>query len=143
MLFIVIVGCGRLGSYLANMLSRHGHSVVVIDNDPATQNFLALEFSGFWLHGDASEYTVLNQAKIAKADCLIATTREDNLNIMVAQIARRMFNVPKVVARVFDPAREEIYREFGIDTISPTAIASEVFLDAIAASGSSELGRNQ
>lgn len=132
MLYIVIVGCGRLGSYLANKLSRSGHSIVVIDNNPATHDLLSSEFSGFWIDGDATEFAVLKNAKIDKADALIATTREDNLNIMVAQVAKKMFGVPRVVARVFDPAREEIYREFGIETISPTAIASEFFLDSVA-----------
>jgi trk system potassium uptake protein TrkA len=130
-LYVIIVGCGRLGSYLANSLSRSGHSVVVIDNKESAFNNLTAGFSGFQVAGDASEFSVLKQAKIERADALLATTREDNLNIMIAQIAQKFFNVPKVMARVFDSKREKIYREFGIETISPTSIAGDLFLESL------------
>ncbi|MBN2089110.1 TrkA family potassium uptake protein [candidate division KSB1 bacterium] len=130
-LYVIIVGCGRLGSYLANTLSRSGHSVVVIDNSEAAFNNLSTGFGGFQIIGDVSEFSVLKQAKIERADVLIATTKEDNLNIMIAQIAQKFFSVPKVMARVYDPKREKIYREFGIETISPTSIAGNLFLESL------------
>lgn len=130
-LYVIIVGCGRLGSYLANNLSRSGHSVVVIDNNDSAFAHLSGAFSGFQIVGDAAEFSVLKQAKIDRADALIASTREDNLNIMIAQIAKNFFNVPKVMARVFDPRREKIYRELGIETISPTSIAGDLFLESL------------
>lgn len=130
--YIVIVGCGRVGSYLANQLSREGNSVVVIDKHEATFNDLSSDFSGFRVEGDATHMEVLNEAKLKKADVLIATTHDDNVNLMVAQIARKVFNVSLVLARVFDPKREEVYAQLGIDTICPTSLAAEAFLRYIA-----------
>jgi len=130
-LFIVIIGCGRLGSFLANRLSRDGQSVVILDIDKSKFENLSAEFSGFRIEGDAIESAVLKQAKIDKADALIAATREDNINLMIAQIAKRIYKVPKVMARIFDLKREEIFRQLGIETICPTSIAGDVFLRSI------------
>jgi trk system potassium uptake protein TrkA len=131
-LYIVIVGCGRVGSYLANQLSRDGHSVVVIDRDEGTFENLSADFSGFRLEGEATEMAVLKQAKLRNADVLIATTHQDNVNLMVAQAARKVFSVPQVVARVYDPRREQVYAQLGIETICPTTVAAELFLKAVA-----------
>jgi len=131
-LFILIVGCGRLGSLLANRLSGKGHSVVVIDNRDSAFNTLSAEFSGFRMVGDATELKVLKEAKIEEADVFIATTRDDNVNIMVSQVAKKIFHVPKVMARVFEPKRENIYKDFDIEAISPTTIAVELFLESVA-----------
>jgi trk system potassium uptake protein TrkA len=128
----VIVGCGRLGSLLANQLSRDGNSVVVIDRNEITFNDLSSDFSGFRVSGDATQMAVLKAAKLNKADVLIATTHDDNVNLMVAQVARKIFSVPHVLARVFDPKREEVYAQLGIDTICPTSVAAEMFLKAVA-----------
>ena len=129
--YIVIVGCGRLGSLLALTLSRQGNSVVIIDRDESTFDLLSLDFTGFQISGDAAELAVLREAKINKADCLIAVTGNDNLNLMVAQIAKILFAVPAVLVRVFDPQREELYRDLGLVTISPTKLAAEVFLQTL------------
>jgi len=130
--YIVIVGCGRLGSYLANRLSREGNSVVVIDTDENTFNNLSPDFSGFRVGGDATQIAVLKEAKLRNADIFIATTHEDNINLMVAQVALKIFDVPHVLARVFDPKREEFYAELGINTICPTSVAADMFLRAVA-----------
>lgn len=129
--YIVIIGCGRLGSHLANHISREGNLVVAIDSDESTFNELSPDFSGFRVHGDATQMAVLKEAKLDKADVLIATTHEDNVNLMVAQVARRIFGVPHVLARVFDPKREEVYAHLGIDTICPTSVAADIFLRTI------------
>ncbi|MBN1443983.1 MAG: TrkA family potassium uptake protein [Planctomycetes bacterium] len=127
-LFIVVVGCGRLGSHLASQLSRSGHSVVVIDREPSSFAALSAEtFSGFCVEGDASEPAVLRRAKIDQADLVIAATSEDNLNLMVALVAKRVFGVKRVTARVYDPKREAIYGELGLETVCPTIIATEAF----------------
>jgi trk system potassium uptake protein TrkA len=125
--YIVIVGCGRLGSLLASTLSSQGNSVVIIDQDQSTFDNLSLDFSGFQIAGDAAELAVLRESKINKADCLLAVTGNDNLNLMVAQIAKIVFAVPIVLVRVSDPQREELYRDFGLKTISPTKLAAEIF----------------
>lgn len=130
--YIVVVGCGRLGSRVANHLSRLGHSVVVIDRDPATFADLSPEYSGFRLAGDATQMAVLRDANLQDADVLIATTHEDNVNLMVAQVAKKVFGVGHVLARVFDPKREEVYGHLGIDTICPTSVAAAMFLRAVA-----------
>lgn len=131
-LFIVIVGCGRLGAYLANHLSRNGHSVVTIDTDERAFGNLSPEYSGFKIEGDATELAVLKQAKVNKADLVISTTRKDNVNLMVAQVARTEFSVSRVLARVFEPKREAIYRRLGVETICPTSVAAELFLKFVA-----------
>jgi len=129
--YVVIVGCGRLGSFLANSLSREGYSVVVIDKSEEAFEALTAEYSGFRIEGNATEAAVLRQAKIDKADIVIATTHDDNLNLMVAQVAMEIFNIKKVIARVFDPKRERIYKEIGIDTVCPTIISGNAFLRTI------------
>ena len=129
--YIVVIGCGRLGSLLASQLSAQGHSVVVIDQNSATFDNLSGEFSGFQVVGDAVEMATLQQAKADKADCLLAVTREDNVNLMVAQIAKTVFEIPVVLARVFDPAREAIYCQFDIETISPTQLSADLFLQKL------------
>lgn len=128
---IVIVGCGRLGGALANRLSKGGHKVVVIDQKEIAFDKLSTDFSGYKLIGDAVEFHILKEARIDQADCLFATTTSDNTNLMVAQVARTVFEVSRVVARVFDPTREVIYRDFGIDTISPTNLTTEAFLKVL------------
>ena len=130
-LYIVIVGCGRLGSFLANRLSHEGHSIVVIDSDESTLGALSAEFSGFRVTGDGTEFAVLKEAKTDRADVVIATTQEDNVNLMVCQVARKVFEVPTVIARVFEPERSDIYQALGVETICPTTIAGEVFLDRL------------
>lgn len=121
--YIVIIGCGRLGSHLANRFSLAGHSLVMIDLNPATFTQLNSNFSGFTIEGDATEMSILNKAKIANADIVIAATRNDNINLMVAQIAQDIYHVPAVLARVYDPQREIIYQSLKIRTICPTMMA--------------------
>jgi len=134
--YIVIVGCGRLGAHLANHLIRDVHSVVAIDTDERAFGNLSPEYSGFRIEGDATELAVLQQAKADKADLVIATTRDDNVNLMVAQVAKAQSGVPRVLARVFEPKREAIYRRLGVETICPTSVAAELFLKSVAKEGS-------
>ncbi len=134
-LYIVIVGCGRLGSYLANHLSRAGHSVVVIDSNEETFGDLSSDFSGFRVVGDATELAVLREAKLDEADVLLATAREDNVNLMVAQIAGKLFHVAHVLARVFDPRREQIYKQHGIETVCPTSLVAAALIGSVAGGG--------
>lgn len=129
--FVVIIGCGRLGSYLANRLSHDGHSVVVVDNDESAFELLSDEYSGFKVEGDATEISVLKEAKLDEADWLVAATREDNINLMVAQIAKEVFHVKRVIARDFEPERETIYQELDIETVCPTTIAGDVILESL------------
>lgn len=126
--YIIIVGCGQTGSRLANRLSAIGHSVVVID--PRRDAFAALgaEFSGFCLEGDGTDRSCLGLAKIDRADLVVAATREDAVNMMVAQLARLLYRVPRVVARVFHPGRAAFCRELGLETICPADTMAETVL---------------
>lgn len=126
--YIIIAGCGRLGVHIANKLSRQGHSIVAIDTNDAKFRNLSSEFSGFRVEGDATERAVLQQAKTGEADKLIAVTRDDNVNLAIAQIAKGVFNVPLVVARVNDPQREAIFRELGVHTVCPLLLAHDEML---------------
>lgn len=135
-LFVVVVGCGRLGTHLANELSRKGHGVVAVDADDSAFGDLSPEYSGFRVEGDATEFAVLKQAKVDQADLVITTTRDDNINLMIAQVARAEFGVPRVIARVFDPKREAIYKRMDVETVSPTSVAAELFLDLAEKEGS-------
>jgi trk system potassium uptake protein len=122
---VTVVGCGRLGAHLAGRLSAEGCSVVVIDRDERAFDRLPAAFSGFRVAGDGTEIALLRAAETAKSDCLVAVTQNDNVNLMVAQVATAILGVPRVLVRVFDPAREEIYRDFGLRTVSPTRLAVE------------------
>lgn len=137
--FIIIAGCGRVGAYLANTLSHTGHSVVIIDQDEAAFSLLAPDFSGFKIEGDAIEVHVLKQSKAQKADMLLAVSNDENTNLMVAQIAKTMFQIPHVAARVFDPEKGRIFREVGIEIICPTAIIGDAFLGALLLAGGTQL----
>jgi len=130
--FVIIAGCGRLGSLLAYELSRAGDSVVVIDLDERKFAALSSGFGGFRVVGDALEAAVLRRAQIERADCFLATTAEDNTNLMLVQVAKTIFNVPVVIARLFNPLYAPIYREMGIDAVSPTALAAAAFEGIIA-----------
>ncbi len=127
--FIVIVGCGKLGSYIAGILSRDGHSVVVIDAKKSAFDALSPEFSGFQIEGDATELGVLREAKAEKADILIASTDNDNVNLMVAQIAKEFFNIRKVIARIYEIKREMLCKNRGIETVCPSSVVGDIFLN--------------
>jgi len=129
--YIIIVGCGRLGANIASLLSKARKSVVVIDKDEFSFRRLSDEFSGFTIEADAIEEDTLLSAKIDKADVLVATTNDDNTNIMVAQIAKKIYNVPKVIARLFEPSRQKVYEEFDIETVSPTVLSAVEFKNII------------
>ena len=119
---IIIMGCGRVGAELATVLSTEGHKVTIIDTDAGSLDKLSPEFSGTALVGDATDEEVLKKAGIAQADAFVALTREDERNAMAAQIAKEMFNVPKVICRIYDPLQEEFYASLGLDAISPISV---------------------
>jgi len=137
--FIVIAGCGRVGAYLANTLSHNNHSVVIIDQNDEAFSLLAPDFSGFKVEGDAIELNVLKQSKAQKADILLAVSNDENTNIMVAQIAKTLFQIPHVAARVFDLEKGLIFQEDGIQIICPTSIIGDAFLNDLLSPGGTQL----
>ncbi|ARE88572.1 Trk system potassium uptake protein TrkA [Clostridium formicaceticum] len=129
--YIIVVGCGRTGSHLANLLSKAGKSVVIIDKEEKKFEKLSEEFSGFMLEADAIEIDVLEQAKIAKADVLITAAADDSTNMMIAQVATKIYEVPLVLARVIDPAEIPVYEALEIQTISPTILSAQLLYELI------------
>jgi trk system potassium uptake protein TrkA len=121
---VIIVGCGRVGSGLANALSAERHEVVIIDRSPLSFGRLSRDFSGRMLMGVGFDREILQKADIEGADALAATTDSDNVNIVVAVTAKETFKVPHVVARIYDPQAAEIYRREGIPTVTPTLMAA-------------------
>ena len=121
---VIIVGCGRVGSELANALSAERHEVVVIDLNPLSFGRLSREFEGRMLTGVGFDRDTLLKADIEGAQALAASTDSDNVNIVVAVTAKETFNVPHVVARIYDPQVAEIYRREGIPTVTPTIWAA-------------------
>ncbi|HOL22508.1 MAG TPA: TrkA family potassium uptake protein [bacterium] len=129
-MYIIIIGCGKIGSYLANLLQDE-HNVVVVDREEKSFSKLGDSFNGIYLSGDGLDPDVLKEAGIEKADALVVTTSNDNINIVVAQIAKKIFNVPKVVARVSDVGKSEIYRNLGVDPVNSTAIFASFLKEKI------------
>ncbi len=116
---VVVLGCGRLGSQVANMLDAEGHQVVVIDRNPTEFGKLRRSFTGEKIVGFGFDHDVLAAARLDRADAFVAATAGDNRNVVAALAAKRRFRVPKVVARIYDPNRAEIYLRQGILTVSP------------------------
>jgi trk system potassium uptake protein TrkA len=123
---ILILGCGRVGSRLAQELDDEGHDVTIVDSNPdafsrsAARGAFGDAFRGNFVVGDGTEADLLRRAGIEDADCFIAVTQGDNRNIMAAQIAQTVFRVPKVVCRIYDPIRDEVYRKLGLSVFCPT-----------------------
>jgi trk system potassium uptake protein TrkA len=128
---IVIVGCGRIGSGLAQALDRAGHEVSVIDSNPAAFSNLNPAFTGKKIEGIGFDRDVLLKARIDRADALAAVTSSDESNAVIAQLARDAYRVPKVVARMYDRQKAEIYRRLGVLTLSSTAWGIRRAMDLI------------
>ena len=128
---VVIMGCGRVGCELATMLDAEGHKVTVLDVDSYSFRRLPSTFGGTALVGNGTDEESLKRVGIEEADIFTAVSPGDNRNVMAAQIAKYIFNVPKVVCRIYDPLREELYHSLGLETISPTRVGAQLLKDAI------------
>lgn len=123
--YTVIIGCGRLGANLADELSNIGDDVLVMDENKDNFRRLSSNFGGLVLTGDGTDLNKLKEAKISNASTVIAVTDNDNTNIMIAQLAKKMFKVENIIARIYDPECEVIYQNLGINTICPSALSSK------------------
>lgn len=123
---ILIIGCGKVGAGLANTLYKSGHDVAVVDAH--AENFDRLEsgFTGFAVAGVPIDLETLQKAGIEGCDFVAAVTDDDNVNVMVSQLAKEFFNVAKVLTRIYDPRRKGVYAQFGLHTISPTALTVDM-----------------
>ena len=128
---ILVIGCGKVGSQLASMLSEEGHDVSVIDRDAKNFEMLDDNFSGMTTVGVPIDQDVLKQAGIESCDAVAAVSQDDNLNIMCSQLAREIFKVPSVLARIYDPAREDVFSHFGLHTVCPTNLTVSAVKSAL------------
>lgn len=122
--YTIIIGCGRLGANLANTLSEQGTNVLMVDKDENSFRKLSSSYGGLTLVGDATDISVLKEAGIQSAQVVVSVTNNDNTNIMAAQIAKEVYSIPHVVCRLYDPERECVYHEFGIETICPAVLSA-------------------
>jgi trk system potassium uptake protein len=130
-MYVIIIGCSRVGSELAKLLSQEGHDVVVIDKNQASLDRLGNSFNGVSLVGNGFDINLLKQAGIEKADAFCVVTNGDNTNLISAQVAKKIFKVPKVIARVYDPQRAHIYKALGLDILSGTVLFASMIRDKI------------
>jgi trk system potassium uptake protein TrkA len=128
---IIVIGCGRMGSGLAQALNLRGHAVTVVDNDPTAFERLGPAFKGRTVAGVGFDRDVLLQAGIERADGLAAVTSSDEANVVAARLASQVFRVPRVVARLYDPSKAEIYRRLGLQTIAPVAWGVQQIADLL------------
>jgi trk/ktr system potassium uptake protein len=137
-MFVLIVGCGRVGSSVARTMLEEGHEVSVLDEDPEAIALLEKgadrsweDRGGSFTVGTALEIDALTEAGIERADAFVASTDGDNTNLVIAQIAQKRYEIPRVVVRVLDPARADWYKEQGLLTICPTQKAIEMLEAAV------------
>ena len=130
-MYVIISGCGRVGSELSKLLAGEGHNVVIVDQKPEAFERLGGTFNGLTVVGNGYDLDLLKEAGIEKADAFCAVTNGDNTNLVSAQVAKKIFNVPKVIARVYDPQRAHIYSALGLDIISGTILFAAMLRDKI------------
>lgn len=128
---VVIMGCGRLGSRIAGMLERQGNRVTIIDSAESAFRRLPEGFAGERVVGNGMDTSTLERAGIQSAGAFFALTQGDNRNYFASQMAREVFGVKRVLCRVYDPGREEIFRELGLETFSPTSVGAQIMVDML------------
>jgi len=128
---VIIMGCGRVGAQLAGLLDADGHSVTILDTDAYSFRRLPPTFSGIALIGNGLNEEVLKKAGIEEANAFVAVTQGDNRNVMASQIAKHIFNVPRVICRIYDPLRQELYSTLGLETFSPTTIFAQILREKL------------
>ena len=128
---VVIMGCGRVGARLASLLDEDGHDVTILDIEEYSFRRLAPTFNGTALLGNGTDEETLKKADIEQADVFLSLTQGDNRNVMAAQICKHIFKVPRVICRIYDPLRQELYSMLEIETFSPTIIQTEMLKDKL------------
>ena len=128
---VLIMGCGRVGAQLAGLLDRDGHSVTILDIEAYSFRRLPATFKGTALVGNGLDQEVLKRAGIEDAEIFVALTQGDNRNVMACQVAKHIFRVPRVICRIYDPLRNELYSSLGLETLSPTVIFAQMFKEKI------------
>lgn len=138
---IIVVGCGRVGSRLADMLSENKNNVCVIDKDPAAFSALGRFFNGSVVQGVGFDEETLIRAGVENADCVCAVTQRDNANLMVAEVAKRLFHVPHVICRLYNPSHEHAYEQLGLDYVCGTSLVAEDMFAKVSSGHGFHVGR--
>ncbi|HJV30182.1 MAG TPA: TrkA family potassium uptake protein [Gaiellaceae bacterium] len=129
----IVVGCGRVGSTVARTLAEEGWDVTAVDESESALARLGERWRGGFVIGHGMDLATLRQAGIENADAVVVATDGDNTNIVVAQIAQKMFDVDTVVVRLLDPARADFYEGRGLDVVCPTKTAYETLTERVRA----------
>ena len=135
---IIIVGCGQVGVRISASLCRLGHDVAVVSQYAEQFDDLPDDFDGITISGIPMDLDVLESAGIVACDVLVAVTPDDNLNIVISQIAHEVYNVPNVITRVVDPTREDVFEDIGLKTVCPTKLVASSLLNVILGNKSDE-----
>ena len=130
-MYIIVVGCSRVGVTISQSLESEGHSVVVVDRSRENLQKLGRSFSGITVVGNGFAPEVLKEAGIGRADVLLAVTDSDNANIVCAQVAKKLFNLERVFARIYDPARAATYQKMGVEIISETQLVVDALKEKV------------
>lgn len=126
------MGCGRLGARLASLLDAEGHNVTVLDISATSFRRLPESFRGTRAVGNGMDVQTLEKVGIRDMDAFIAVTQGDNRNYFASQLARELFSIPRVLCRIYDPVREQLFRGMGLETFSPTSFGAKIMLDMLA-----------
>lgn len=137
-MYVIIMGCGRVGARLAQLLVNAGHEVQILDLNPTAFDRLGREFKGSTMVGNGTDHDILVKAGIERADAFAAVTQGDNRNVMASQIAKHIFKVPRVVTRIYDPIRQDTFQALGLDAVSPTVIGARVLYGMLTGEESQE-----
>ncbi len=128
---VLVVGCGKVGTSLCNLLSAEGHDVSVVNRTADAFAGLSPDFNGYTTVGVEIDQEVLKSAGIESCDALVSVTADDNTNIMVAELAQKFFHVPKVFARINDPSKSAVFAELGVQNTCPTELTVATLLSAL------------
>jgi len=128
---VVVMGCGRLGARIAGILDKEGHAVTILDVNESAFRRLPEGFKGRRQVGNGMDARTLERAGIEQADAFLALTQGDNRNYFASQLAREVYGVQRVLCRVYDPLREEIFRDLGLETFSPTSFGAQIMVDML------------
>lgn len=128
---IVVIGCGRVGSQLSEGLSLSGHNVSVIDKNPQAFELLGSDFNGVTVLGIGFDVETLEKAGIEDCDVMVACTQSDNVNLMACEVAKRLCGVERVIARLYNPTRLEVYEQLGIEYICGTTLIAKAILKKV------------
>lgn len=128
---VLIMGCGRVGARIAGILDQQGHQVTVLDTNAASFRRLPDGYQGRRLIGNGMDGPVLENSGIREMDAFLACTQGDNRNYFASMVAKEIYGVSRVLCRIYDPVREQIFRDLGLETFSPTSIGAQIMVDML------------